>query len=333
VVNAKEAARVREIFQLYLALGSMLPVVDELVRRDWKNKERTTSKGATKGGRPFDRGSLYALLTNPVYVGKVKHKTDLYPGEHEAIVTAVVFQQVQTTLRLNHRAGGPLIRNRYGALLRGIMFCRGCGRTMVHTFACRGVKRYRYYTCTAAIKEGRKACPSPSLPAAEVERVVVDEVRGLATDPGLRAEVVRQADRQFEADVAATRTEQGQLQRELSWLYAEMRKLAVERPAGAGTSARIADLHERIGQAERRLAELGTVIDERGRDRLDAQDVDAAFADFDALWGNLTPREQAQVMGSLVARVEFDPAASTVAVSFHPAAIKSLRKSKMGGAA
>jgi len=33
VVNAQETARVREIFRLYLSLGSLLPVVDELTRR------------------------------------------------------------------------------------------------------------------------------------------------------------------------------------------------------------------------------------------------------------------------------------------------------------
>jgi hypothetical protein len=64
VVNAKEAARVREIFQLYLSLGSLLPVVDELARRGWRNKEWNTKKGEAKGGRPFDKGTLYTLLTS-----------------------------------------------------------------------------------------------------------------------------------------------------------------------------------------------------------------------------------------------------------------------------
>jgi site-specific DNA recombinase len=43
IPNAREAARVREIFRLYLDLGSMLLVVDELRRRGWKNKENRTS--------------------------------------------------------------------------------------------------------------------------------------------------------------------------------------------------------------------------------------------------------------------------------------------------
>ena len=77
-VNAAEAARVREIFALYLKHGSLLPVVDELFKSGWLNKAWRTKAGEPMGGRPFDKCSLYALLTNPLYVGKVRHKTNVY---------------------------------------------------------------------------------------------------------------------------------------------------------------------------------------------------------------------------------------------------------------
>ena len=77
-VNAAEAARVREIFALYLKHGALLPVVEELVARGWMNKTWKTKAGEPVGGRPFDKCSLYALLTNPLYVGQVKHKEQVY---------------------------------------------------------------------------------------------------------------------------------------------------------------------------------------------------------------------------------------------------------------
>src|SRR5690606_16321553 len=55
VINAKEAARVREIFRLYLEKGALLPVVSELDRLSWVNKRRVTKKGKKIGGRPFDK--------------------------------------------------------------------------------------------------------------------------------------------------------------------------------------------------------------------------------------------------------------------------------------
>ncbi len=332
VVNAKEAARVREIFHLYLSLGSLSAVADELARRGWRNKEWRTKKGEAKGGRPFDKGSLYALLTNPLYIGKVRHKDELYQGEHEPIVDEDVFQKVQATLNGNGRSGGVKVRNRHRALLKRLLFCKSCGHTMVHSFTCKADKRYRYYTCTRAIKNGRKACPSGSLPAAEIERVVVDQLRGIA-DPGLRAEVLRQAQEQFESELAELVTEQRGLERELTWHHAELRKLAVDGKANGSAGARLAEIHDRIAQAETRLRELRHQIEEHKRDRLGAADIDAAFADFDNVWNALRPREQAQVLALLVARIEFDVTDSTVAVSLHPTAIKTLARKKLGGAA
>ena len=125
VLNAEEATRVRQTFGLYLKLGSLLPVVNELVQRGWFNKAWKTKKNRPKGGQPFDKCSLHNLLTNPIYIGKIKHKTDLYDGEHEAIISPDVFRQVQERLHYNGRTGGVSVRNRYGALLRGLLFCAG----------------------------------------------------------------------------------------------------------------------------------------------------------------------------------------------------------------
>ncbi|GAB4136922.1 MAG: recombinase family protein [Thermogutta sp.] len=331
VVNAQEAARVREIFRLYLSLGSLLPVVQELARRGWQNKVWKTRRGHIKGGRPFEKGSLYALLTNPLYVGKIKYKAELHQGEHEPIVDAELFRQVQTTLRHNGHSGGVAVRNKYGALLRGLLYCKACGRAMTHTFTCKGQRRYRYYTCTRAIQNGRAACPSPSLPAGEIERVVIDEIRAIASDRTMRAEVLRQAQQQFEAERAELVTEERGLKRELGWRHAELRRLAGDGAAPA--TNQMAELHDRIAQCETRLREVQRQLEEHEQGRLTAADIDAALADFDGVWNALSTREQAQLVALLVARVEFDAAQSTVAVSFHPTAIKALARKQLGGAA
>ncbi len=332
-INAQEAARVREIFQLYLSLGSLLPVVEELERRGWQNKEWRTKKGRTTGGRLFDKGTLYSMLTNPLYIGKIRHKTDVYQGVHDSVVDAEVFEKVQATLQRNGRSGGVQVRNRHGALLKGLLHCQGCNRAMTHSFTCKGEKRYRYYTCTKAIKSGRKACGSGSLPASEIERVVIDQIRGLADDPELRTQVLQQAQKQFESDRAELVTEQRGLERELGWHNAEIRTLCSNGPATGAHAARLAEVNDRVAQTETRLKELRLRIEEVDREQLDARDIDSAFADFDNIWNTLSPREQAQILSLLVSRVEFNAAGSTVAVSFHPTAIKTLAQKQFGEAA
>lgn len=333
VINAREAARVREIYQRYLSLGSMLPVVEDLARRHWRNKEWSTSKGKPMGGRPFDKGTLHALLTNPIYIGKVRHKTDVYPGEHEAIVSADIFNKVQATLQRNRHSGGVNTRNRHGSLLRGLLHCKSCDRTMVHSFSSKGERRYRYYTCTRAIQNGRKCCESRSLPAAEIERVVVDQIRAIAADKGLRAEVYRQSQEQFDRANAELTTEQKGLEREIGWHQSDIHKLTSNGPTTGTASERLAELNDRVSLATARLQEIREQTETRKRERLSAADVDRAFREFDNVWNSLSPREQSRVLALLVARVEYDAGMGTVSVTFHPTTIQALAHRKLEGAA
>ena len=73
VVNESEAQRVREIFALYLELGSLIPVVEELDRRGWRMKAWTTREGRRRA-EADRKNSLYNLLTNMIYLGKVKYR-------------------------------------------------------------------------------------------------------------------------------------------------------------------------------------------------------------------------------------------------------------------
>ena len=123
VVNSKEAVRVRAIFALYLELGGLLPVVRELQRRRWRTKRWRTRHGEVRGGRPFTKTNLHRLLTRVAYIGKVHHKNELYDGEQPAIVAADIWQQVQDLLKDKRRSGGGQARNKFGALLQGLLRC------------------------------------------------------------------------------------------------------------------------------------------------------------------------------------------------------------------
>ena len=81
VVNAQEAEMVREIFESYLSLQSLLPVVQKLDQLCWTNKTWLTRKGRYKGRRPSDKCSLHALLTNVIYAGKIRHKDQIYDAQ------------------------------------------------------------------------------------------------------------------------------------------------------------------------------------------------------------------------------------------------------------
>jgi site-specific DNA recombinase len=181
VVNDQEAVRVRAIFELYLRLQTLRAVVQELDRRGWRNKRWRTRRGHERGGKPFTNTSLHLLLTSVLYVGKIKHKRVVHPGEHQGIVAEGVWQQAQELLTA-HSQTKRLLVNRFGALLKGLLHCLPCGCPMTPTHVTTSSKRYRYYLCTAARKLGRHDCPAPSIAALSVEQVVLEQLKEVSQD-------------------------------------------------------------------------------------------------------------------------------------------------------
>jgi len=332
VVNAAEAARVREIFALYLEKGSLQKVVSELTRRHWANKRRVTAKGKVVGGRPFDRCSLHVLMTNPLLAGRIVYKGETYQGEHEPVVEPELFDRVQKLMRYNGRTGGLEVRNKYGALLRGLLRCKQCDASMTHTFTGgRGKPFYRYYRCCKAIKTS--ACPGSSLPAAEIERLVVEEIRALGRDRPLLDRVLAEARQAGDDRTAELRRERGDLKAELARRERELKELVAVGSAERGATERLATVHDRLTHIRQRLPEVEKELAALESEAITREDAKAALAEFDEVWSNLIPREQARLLNLIFERVEYDAATSSVSVTFRPTGIAALCKRRVEEAA
>ncbi len=322
VVNSDEAALVREIFRLYLDYQALVSVVKELNRRGWRRKQWTTRKGKVRGGGPFTKASVYAILTNITYVGKLRYKDEVHDGEHEAIVDAELFEQVQTILQRNGRTGGRHIRNKYGALLRGLLHCAACDRSMTHRYSAKKTARYRYYVCRRAQQEGWEACPTPSVPAPEIEQFVVDQIKGIGRDPALIRETLVQARQEAEKTIRRLENEQQGLHRQLQRDEVECRKLS---PASDPHAVdRLADSRERIRGTERRLTEINEELIALRRELVDEAEVETAMARFKPLWECLTSREQARILELLIERIDYDGERSQISITFRPTGFNGL---------
>jgi site-specific DNA recombinase len=215
VVNEPEAERVRAIFDLYLEYRSLIPVIGELDRRGWQLKQWTTRKGKTAGGKVFAKNRLYNLLTNVVYTGRIAHKGQIYPGEQAQIVDLKVWNRVQERLKANGHSGSRDLRNKYGALLKGILWCGTCDAAWSTYTTKAANKLYRYYVCIKAQQRGWNKCETYSIPAAEIEQAVVDQVRGVGMNRMLVDEVVRQWEEQRERHARALEHERRLVERDL----------------------------------------------------------------------------------------------------------------------
>src|SRR5258706_8965306 len=122
VINQSEAETVREIFRRYLELGSVRLLMEHLNRRGIRSKVRVAKNGKQSGGNPFFRGALYELLSNPIYVGEIRHKGVRHPGLHEPIVDRELWEKTQLLLRSQAVRGGVRTAETGGHPLNGRPF-------------------------------------------------------------------------------------------------------------------------------------------------------------------------------------------------------------------
>jgi site-specific DNA recombinase len=188
VVNETEAALVRHIFQRFLQVGSATKLVQEL----------NAAGRRTKRGKPFDKGILYKLLNNQVYIGLAVHRDQAYPGEHEALVDRATWDKVHAILAENRHRRASRTRAATPALLKGLIFGPD-DKAMAPSHTRRRGRLYRFYRTTTALKLDHEACPIRSVPAGEVEAAVINQIRALLRAPEVVVRVWRAVQRDGEA--------------------------------------------------------------------------------------------------------------------------------------
>jgi site-specific DNA recombinase len=172
VIDEQEAATVRMVFERFLKVGSATLLARAL------NAEGVT----TRRGEPVDKGFLYKLINNRVYVGEAVHKGTAYPGEHDAIISLDLWNRVHGIQQESPRVRARRTRTAEPALLKGLVFGpTGGAMSPMHTR--KGGRLYRYYVSQSVLKLGPETCPIRRIAAAEIEMAVVDQLRGMLRTP------------------------------------------------------------------------------------------------------------------------------------------------------
>ena len=179
VADETEAVTVRLIFERYLALGSMLALMEELRERGIATRTRALASGRTIGGIPFTKGPLAHLLKNRTYLGELNHHGSSYPADHAAIVDRDLFEKVQARLAENATVF-QRTRASSDSLLTGLLFDEA-GIRMGPTHARKGSRVWRYYVSRSVTEGDRKGRAVVSRVAApHIEDSVLEAMRGLA---------------------------------------------------------------------------------------------------------------------------------------------------------
>ena len=190
-IDEAEARTIRTLYDLYRKLGSVREVKDCAEALGFRSRRRARSCGRVSGGIPFDRGHLHHILSNPVYAGRIRHKGQVYDGQHPAIIDPKTWDKVQELLQSGAAISRGTRKKAITSPLAGKLFDE-TGDRLTPSHSRKNGKRLRYYVSRRVIAGGCEKHPDAwRLPAEQVEGVLTEMIRGHLGRPDAAASVIQ----------------------------------------------------------------------------------------------------------------------------------------------
>ena len=198
IINTDNAILARRIFDQYLTLGCIAKLKRYLDTKGVKSPMRMSGRGNQLGGNYYSRGALYNMLANPIYIGKIKHKDNVYEGLHDGIIDEDIWNQVQQ--KLSEQAAKPRGHTKASSdnILKGLLFDYN-DTPYSPVFTKKGKQTYRYYVSQNTIQD--KDHPEGilnRLPAHEIEKHISKAIEVKMMDIEFLSEVFNSDNNQSE---------------------------------------------------------------------------------------------------------------------------------------
>lgn len=191
IIEESEAATVRHLFDRYLALGSVRALVDEAKSSGLSGRIISGAAGSIVR-KPFGRGNLYHLLSNPIYIGKIRHRDQVYDGEHQPIISTDVFARTQALLAERAPTRSSPDNHADSHLLTGIVFDE-TGDRLSPSHANKNGRRYRYYVSNRLMQARKNDSDGWRVPAAELEAIIANQLNRILSDKAQLAEWIHES--------------------------------------------------------------------------------------------------------------------------------------------
>ena len=180
-VNRAEAIIVKTIFDEYLGGKSLTKL------RDYLNEN-----GLLRNGKPWNYHGVSRILRNPVYVGMIRFRGEIYKGNHEPIIDTEIFERTQDELKKRQLETYAFNKNsrpfRAKYMLSGLIKCGVCGSPMEITLGTKrkdGTRNIRYQCVNRFPRKTKgittyndaKKCDTGFYEKADIEVYVLSQVK------------------------------------------------------------------------------------------------------------------------------------------------------------
>lgn len=309
VVTPSEAAVVQEIYTLF---QEGLPIMD-IVRR--LNQSNAIS---IREGRTWARDGVRRILKNPTYTGYLAYQSELYKGEHEAVIDKTIFDRVQLQLAALRPASGPTAEDN---LLIGRIHCQ-CGRAMTINSVRKEGKRYRYYRCIRKSKEGCEACSSPPIPAERIEAFVLTQLKKMLSSGYLSPEVTERMVQRRAQDKLRLIDQRDALAKRQIEIAANIRRIVDEllvegEKVTPHLEAKVEALELEQAQCEADMETTQKSLSTAEALTIDEHWVAQSLSHFEGVWQNMSMVHRRGVIQLLVEQVYVDGLNNHIQVKFY----------------
>ena len=226
-------------------------------------------------GNKWSKNNISTLLANENYTGtmifgygrKVDSGADSpapvrVPDAHPAIVDKALFDLARR--KVKDRSPGAAIPPAAMAsrfLLSGFTHCALCGSAMVGATAHNWQgKKYDYYRCSQAMKQGARSCGHKAVRKEHLEGTVVARIRThVLTDQNVR-ELVRMVNARIELSTKEDLQHRTRIAREMSRIQAAIKNLW--RPLESGEAIQAAPILAKIEEKEEERTQLQNELEQ-----------------------------------------------------------------------
>lgn len=316
VPNAEEAKVVRFLFETYRKTRSLRLTAERANELGYRTKHYRTQSKRMHGGSLWSKGTVWQILTRPLYLGLVLHNGETFKGKHPPIIDQELWTSVQTRLQEEAPQPNPEERPRaYPFMLNGMASCGICRSSLVPQYAKVHGEHHYYYRCRAKYN-GKENCPLPVVQAAQLEELVCAEVRKLANNADLLSAALAHAHDLARSETKSRTSQLGAKSAELAKLEREERNLLdfikqggfdAEQRTPQVLMEELQTVRERAEKCKRELDALEVQRRAAGKVEINPEAIQDGLAFFDTVFDLLTPAEKTDLVRTYVQRVVYTP--------------------------
>jgi len=338
IPNEGEAVIVRAAFDLYLETGSILDTAHALNDRGYRTKEFTSRRGKHHSGGKFVWASTGWLLRNKAYIAKkeiLKKKNgsdcQIIDAAWPPIVSEETFHAVQRLLTENEKTRTNQVRQTRHVYVfnHGLLSCGMCGGLMEgRSGTGRKRTRHYYYVCR------NRQC-GIRIPAPEIEKVVLERIRILASDPEILKALVAETNRQLRTELPKLEEQTTGLKRQLTDLNSEadsLMKQIASRDSGGSVfiAEKLDDLADRRQGMQAAIDELQVSIGQIQRQAVDETIIRQALAHISEVYECLPPYRRKDLIRLVLEHAEVSETELRLAIKGRPPTVEVLKRGGNG---